>query len=281
VRALAIAIFLSVSCNTAPAETPEPGAFAPSGEVLATVNGHLVTQGMVDAMLDRLPPQVRAQLAATGQMSQVKDQLVMSELLYRAALDGGLHNDETVKTTLALATREALAKAQLDAVIEQRATDEAVTQWYQDHLVQFSRPQVKARHILVKDEDEIRIVAAKLKAGGDFTALAKTHSKDPGSAANGGLLGWFKRGDMVGPFAKAAFETDKGQISDPFKTDFGWHIVQVEDKRGSQPLEEVREQVVEAMSKEIVTKYIEELKTGAQIEEGPASATAGSTGTDP
>jgi peptidyl-prolyl cis-trans isomerase C len=275
VRPFALALILAMSCNQAPAGAPEPGAFSPTGEVLTTVDGHPVTQGMVDAMMTRLPPQVRQQLEESGQLSQVKDQLVMSELLYRAALTANLHNDVEIQTTIALAAREALAQAQLDAIIEKRADDAAVQKWYTDHMVQFARPQVKARHILVKDEAEIREVATKLAAGQTFAAMAKAHSKDPGSADKGGLLGWFKKDDMVKPFSDTAFATEKGQTSAPFQTRFGWHIVQIDDKRDAQPLDEVREQIVDTMSKEIVTAYIDELKAGAQIEDATAAATAG------
>jgi parvulin-like peptidyl-prolyl isomerase len=136
-------------------------------------------------------------------------------------------------------------------------------------------PGQGATHILVKDEAEIREVATKLAAGQTFAAMAKAHSKDPGSADKGGLLGWFKKDDMVKPFSDTAFATEKGQTSAPFQTRFGWHIVQIDDKRDAQPLDEVREQIVDTMSKEIVTAYIDELKAGAQIEDATAAATAG------
>jgi len=275
VRISLLALFLSTSCNTATPEAPAPGTLAATGETLVTVDGHAVTQGMVDAMLKRLPDQIRKQLEQTGQLGQLKDQMVVGELLYQAALTNGLHQTEDIKTALALSARETLAQAQIEAIIEARATDAAVEKWYQDHLVQFSRPQVKASHILVQDEAVIKEAHTKLLAGEDFGALARTYSKDPGSAPKGGSLGWFKKTDMVKKFANVAFTTEKGQASAPFKTRFGWHIVRVDDTRTAQPLDEVRDQIVEAMSKEIASTYIDELKAGAQIEDAATTASAG------
>ena len=91
--------------------------------------------------------------------------------------------------------------------------------------------EVHARHILVEKEDEAKAILADLKKGGDFAAIAKEKSKDPGSKENGGDLGYFAKDQMVPEFAEAAFKLDKGQLSDPVKTQFGWHVLKVEDKR--------------------------------------------------
>src|SRR4030095_1849 len=90
-------------------------------------------------------------------------------------------------------------------------------------------PEVRARHILVETEDEAKAVIAELKKGGDFAELAKTKSKDPGSA-DGGDLGYFTKDQMVPEFSEVAFKLDKGALSDPVKSQFGWHIIKVEDK---------------------------------------------------
>ena len=91
--------------------------------------------------------------------------------------------------------------------------------------------EVHARHILVEKEDEAKAILADLKKGGDFAAIAKEKSKDPGSKENGGDLGYFTKDQMVPEFAEVAFKLDKGQLSDPVKTQFGWHVLKVEDKR--------------------------------------------------
>ena len=102
---------------------------------------------------------------------------------------------------------------------------------YDDAVKQMgSEQEVHARHILVATEDEAKAIEAELKKGADFATLAKEKSKDPG-AAEGGDLGYFTKDQMVPEFAEVAFKLDKGQISDPVKTQFGWHIIKVEDKR--------------------------------------------------
>ena len=103
---------------------------------------------------------------------------------------------------------------------------------YDDAVKQMGNEQeVRARHILVPTEDEAKAILAEIKKGTDFAELAKQKSKDPGAAAEGGDLGYFTKEQMVPEFAEAAFKLDKGQVSEPVKTQFGWHIIKVEDKR--------------------------------------------------
>ena len=215
---------------------------------------------------------MRKQLEMTGQMGQLQEQLVIGELLYREALTRNLHQDPNIQTTIALATRSAMAQSLIEAVVKERTTDEKVKTYYDDHKVQYARPQVNASHILVKDEGLIKEIKTKIDGGEDFSALAKAHSMDPGSKENGGSLGWFKKADMVGPFADAAFAADKGTITDPVQTRFGWHIIKVEDKRDEIPLDEVRDQIEGALGQELAEAYIEEIKTGATIVENKKSA---------
>jgi parvulin-like peptidyl-prolyl isomerase len=157
-------------------------------------------------------------------------------------------------------------------VVKERTTEEKVTGYYNDHKVQYARPQVKASHILVKEEALSNEIKAKLDGGEDFSALAKAHSMDPGSKDSGGSLGWFKKADMVGPFAEAAFAADKGVTTAPVQTRFGWHIIKVDDKREEIPLDEVREQIEGALGQELAEAYIEEIKGGATIVDAKAKA---------
>jgi peptidyl-prolyl cis-trans isomerase C len=146
--------------------------------------------------------------------------------------------------------------------------------------------EVKASHILVKTEDEAKQVAEKLKEGGDFAALAKEHSQDRGGA-NGGDLGYFTRGQMVKPFEDAAFSMEKGKLSDPVKSQFGWHIIKLDDKRNRQPpsFEEVKDQItasliqtklrgsVSDLRKEGTIEFVDpELKKAAEAAEAAAAA---------
>jgi len=263
---------LSMGCANGTAGQTTPGEIPPSGETLVTVNGNAITQGMVDAMLKQMPERMRKQLEMTGQMGQLQEQLVIGELLYREALTRNLHQDPNIQTTIALATRSAMAQSVIETVVKERTTDEKVKTYYDDHKVQYARPQVNASHILVKDEGLINEIKTKLDGGEDFSALAKAHSMDPGSKENGGSLGWFKKADMVGPFAEAAFAADKDTVTGPVQTRFGWHIIKVDDKRDEIPLDEVRDQIESALGQELAEAYIEEIKTGATIVENKKSA---------
>ena len=266
-RSSILMFLFTLGCANGTAGSAVPGEMEATGKTLVTVNGNAITQGMVDTMVQQMPERMRQQMEATGQMAQLQEQLVIGELLYREALKQNLHQDAEVQSTIALATRSALAQALLDKVVKDRTTDEAVKDYYEEHKVQFARPQVNASHILVKEEAKIKEVAEKIKAGGDFAALAAEYSVDPGSKANGGSLGWFKKTDMVGPFAEAAFAADKGSITDPVETRFGWHIIKVDDKRDETPLEEVRDQIEQTMSQSLIPTYIDEVKAGAKIVE--------------
>ena len=273
---LLFALLFSIGCNNGTASQNTPGEIPASGETLVTVNGNAITQGMVDAMLEQMPERMRKQLEMTGQMGQLQEQLVIGELLYREALTRNLHKDPTIQTTIALATRSAMAQSLIETVVKERTTEEKVKTYYDDHKVQYARPQVKASHILVKDEALVKEIKGKLDGGEDFSTLAKAHSMDPGSKDNGGSLGWFKKADMVGPFADAAFASEKGTVTEPVQTRFGWHIIKVEDKRDEIPLDEVREQIEGALGQELAEAYIEEIKKGATIVDNkkPAAAAA-------
>jgi peptidyl-prolyl cis-trans isomerase C len=276
-RSLFLLASLSLGCANGTAGTSTPGEIAATGKTLVTVNGNPITQGMVDAMIEQMPERMRQQLEMTGQMGQLQEQLVIGELLYREALKRNLHKEPAIQTTIALATRSAMAQSLMETVIKERTTDEKVNGYYEDHKVQYARPQVKASHILVKEEALVKEIKTKLDGGDDFSALAKAHSVDPGSKNDGGSLGWFKKADMVGPFAEAAFAADKGVVTAPIQTRFGWHIIKVDDKREEIPLDEVREEIEGAIGQELAQAYIEEIKTGATIVEAktaPAPKTA-------
>ncbi len=266
---------LLAACEPPPA--PVPGQVERTGEVIQVVNGQNVTQGMVDATLAQLPANVRDQVIARGQLDQVKDQVVIGELLYQEAIKQKLHEKAETKQGLALSARNALANALLEDIVKQRSTDEAVKTWYNDHLVQFAKPQVKARHILVADKAEADKLLAEVKGGGDFSKIAAEKSTDKGSAKEGGDLGWFEKGRMVPEFADAAFAAEKGTIVGPIATKYGFHIISIDDKREATPVEEVSDKIKSQLRNDVVEAYIEELKKGATITTPTAAATPGAT----
>ena len=154
----------------------------------------------------------------------------------------------------------------LQAEAKAAVTDAAMRKVYDEAVGQMSKePEVRARHILVETEDEAKAVLAELKKGADFAELAKSRSKDPGSA-EGGDLGYFTKDQMVPEFSEVAFKLDKGALSDPVKSQFGWHVIKVEDRRERQAPEfdKVKDQletyVVRRSQVEMITKLRQEAK---------------------
>ncbi len=256
-------LVLLLACDPPP--PPVPGMIERTGETLSVVNGQNVTQGMVDATVAQLPPGTKDKIIAMGQMDQVKDQVVIGELLYQEALKEKLNEGPEGKMALAMAERDALARQLLEKIVNQRTDDAAIQKYYDEHAVQFKRPQVKARHILVKEKADADAIFAQIKGGADFAKVAAEKSLDSGSAKEGGELGWFEKSRMVAEFADAAFAAQKGEVIGPVQTKFGYHIIEVEDTRDSKPLDEVKDQIKGQLRTEVVQNYIEELKKGATI----------------
>jgi peptidyl-prolyl cis-trans isomerase C len=147
-------------------------------------------------------------------------------------------------------------------------TDEAMHKVYDEAVKQMPpEEEVHARHILVPTEQEANEIEAELKKGADFATLAKEKSKDPG-AADGGDLGYFTKDQMVPEFSEAAFKLDKGQISDPVHTQFGWHIIKVEDKRmkPTPTFDEVHGQIENFVAHKAQAELVENLRKSATIE---------------
>jgi peptidyl-prolyl cis-trans isomerase C len=131
-----------------------------------------------------------------------------------------------------------------------------------------SEQEVRARHILVENEDEAKTVAGRVKGGEDFAKVAGEVSKDPGSKTDGGDLGFFTKDRMVEPFAEAAFKLEPGQISDPVKSQFGWHVIKVEEKRAkpAPTFEETKDQVEAYLGRKAQQDLIMSLRKDAKIE---------------
>ncbi len=266
-----------------------PGKLDTTGEVLSTVNGVNVTQGTLDAILAAMPAATRDQITASGQLSQFKERLVMEEILYQEAVKQKVHERPEVKTQLLLAEREALVSALVQDVVEKRLTDERLKAWYDEHKVQFARTQAHARHILVKEEKEAKAIYEQVKSGGDFAAIAKEKSTDKGSGAEGGDLKWFDiaapdavtagkaRAQMVPEFNAAVFNAPGAGVLAPIQSKFGWHVIEVLEKRDGIPFEDVKEKLKGKVRNEEQQAYIEELKKAATVVAPGAAPAAGAT----
>ena len=235
--------------------------------VLARVDGTEIRQSDLDLAeadigsgLQPSPPEVRREALITY--------LIDIAILAKAAEAQKLAETPGFDRRVAFARQKVLMEAILDQESKAAATEPAMKKLYDESVAQ-NKPvaEVHARHILVESEDKAKEVLAKLKAGGDFAALAKAESKDPG-AADGGDLGYFTQEQMVPEFAEVAFKMEKGALSEPVKTQFGWHIIKVEDKR-NKPLpafDQVKEQIETYLVRKSQAELVGKLREGAKIE---------------
>jgi peptidyl-prolyl cis-trans isomerase C len=198
-------------------------------------------------------------------ISYLADIVVLSQ----AAEQQKLGDNPEVKRAIAFARNKVLMEALLQKTGDAAETDAALHKVYDEAVKQMSnQEEVHARHILVATEDEAKAIEAELKKGADFATLAKEKSKDPSGAANGGDLGYFTKDEMVPEFAEAAFKLDKGQISDPVHTKFGWHIIKIEDKR-IKPVptfDEVKPQLQNYVAHHAQAELVDSLRKTANIE---------------
>jgi peptidyl-prolyl cis-trans isomerase C len=180
------------------------------------------------------------------------------------------------KKRLSQTSDRLLMEALLTREGDKGATEEAMKKFY-DETVKGLKPtvEVKARHILVEKEEEAKAAVERLKKGEDFAKLAGELSKDPGSGKEGGDLGWFEKERMVPEFAEAAFKLDKGGVSEIVKTQFGFHIIKVDDKRdkAAPPYDGVKEQLKKYMTQKAQQDYVLKLREAAKVErvEAPAA----------
>jgi len=189
-------------------------------------------------------------------------------VLSQAAEKQRLGDRPDVKQRLLFDRNRLLMEAMLQDAGKAALSDAELHKVYDEAVKQMpAEEEVRARHILVPTEDEAKAILAQLKKGADFATLAKEKSKDP-SAADGGDLGYFTREQMVPEFAEVAFKLDKGQISDPVKTQFGWHIIKVEDKRvkPTPTFDQVKGQIVVYVEHRAQAALVEKLRGEAAIE---------------
>jgi peptidyl-prolyl cis-trans isomerase C len=236
--------------------------------VVARVNGKELKRSEVEAMHKQLPPQVQ-QMPLETIYPMLVDQMVSQMLITEAAKKDKLDQDPSVKSKVARYQERIVQEAWLQKQVES-ASGEAQLKARYDQFVKENpaKEEVSARHILLENEDEAKAVIKELEKGADFATLAKQRSKDP-AAATGGDLGFFSREEMVPEFADAAFALKKGEFTKaPVKSQFGWHVIKVEDRRTGAPpsFEESREQLADEVAREVINQKVADLKKGAQVE---------------
>jgi len=242
----------------------------PAGDpVVGRVNGIEIRRAEVMEAIESLPEQYR-QMPPAMLFDAVLSRMIDGKLLSAAAEKVKLQDDPEVKRKVAAARDRVLQDSYLTREVEKALTEDKLKAAY-DKEIKANPPaeEVKARHILVDTEAEAKAVIAELAKGGDFAALAK-RSKDTSGANNGGDLGYFGKDQMVPEFSAAAFALKKGETSKaPVKSQFGWHIIRVEDRRMSaaSSFEEKKDELRSAMGQELVGLMLADLRKSAQIEQ--------------
>ena len=235
---------------------------------LAIVNGKPVPKARMDALA--------AQLAKSGRpvsvemQAQLKDEVIAREVFMQEAQKRGLDGSDDFKAQMELA-RQTLLIRELFADYQKAnpVSDADIQAEYDRFVATNGGKEYRARHILVEKEDEAKTIIASLKKGGKFDEIAKKQSKDPGSGANGGDLDWANASSYVPEFSGALVKLKKGQTTDaPVKTQFGYHVIRLEDTRDAQlpKLEEVKPQIAQQLQQQKLAKFQEDLRGKAKIE---------------
>ena len=257
-----MAMAMAVAASPVPVMAQET-----SLEVL-TINGQGFTLNLVGSIINQLPDNVRNQ-PIDVYYDSVIDDIVDTKLTANAAREQGLADNPLLKEIAERAYDRVIAEAWLNDALNSRITDDMINQSYNDLVADTaSRTETRARHILLDNQDDALAAIKRLDGGEDFAALAKELSTGP-SGPNGGELGYFRRGAMVPSFEVASFALEIGAYSqEPVQTQFGWHVIKVEDRRvaDAPPLAEVRDQLRSSISVKIAGSIIADLRAKADIE---------------
>lgn len=242
------------------------GVQAADEKAAALVNGVSIPQARVD---------IRAKAAAQqGQPDSpelrkaIREDLINLEVISQAATKNGLDKQQEIAQQLELARQSVLAGAFVQDYAKSHAIgDDVLKQEYEALKTRVGNKEYKLSHILVDTEEEAKKVAAELKKS-KFGKVAKAHSKDPGSKDNGGDLGWAVPSNFVQPFGEAVLKLSKGQVGAPVQTQYGWHIIKLEDTRELKvpSFEEMKPNLEKRQQKQAIDKLIEELRGKAKIE---------------
>lgn len=274
VSAVAAITLLMAACGKGQqAAAPAPAATdKPATPPVAVVDGTPIARDAFDDYLKGLLRGKPATDVTPEEKNQVLDQMISMQLIATQAAKDGMDKDPAVAARLDLARTQVLADAGVQKILKSIApTDQELHADYDAYVATLDKTEYHARHILVaaKDKDLAVQLIKKLKAGAKFDDLAKANSIDPGSKAMGGDLGWFTLTNMVKPFGDAVKNLKKGEVTpDPVETQYGWHIVKLEDTRDTVPptFEQHKAQSNNAVIQKKFKDYIDGLKKNAKIE---------------
>jgi peptidyl-prolyl cis-trans isomerase C len=266
--ALRFAVIPAAGCLALALAMAQPvWAAEEANPVVARVDGSDIRQSDVALAEEELGAQLQQMDEATRRENVIAF-LVDMKIVAKAAEAKKVGDNEAFKKRLAFTRDRLLMDSLLTEEGKAGADDAALRKVYDEAAKQISAEQeVHARHILVETEDEAKAVVAELKKGADFAELAKKKSKDPG-ASDGGDLGFFTKDQMVPEFSAAAFALEPGKVSDPVKSQFGWHVIKVEEKRNRKApeFEQVKGQLETYAVRKAQAEYVAKLRAAAKIE---------------
>jgi len=255
-----------------------PVAAQDKDPLIATVNGTEIHQSdlaVAEEEAGQLPP-----MSPDAKKDYLVQFMADMILVSKSAEAKKMGDGADFKRKIAFARNKLLMEQLLQSVGKEALTDEATHKVYDDAVKQLGEQQeVHARHILIRAapgddkagkeaEDKIKAVIERLKKGEDFAKVASDVTEDPSGKANGGDLGYFSKEQMVPEFSDTAFKLEKGQISEPVKTQFGWHVIKVEDKRAKAvpKFEEVKPQIESYVTRKAQAELVTKLRAEAKIE---------------
>ena len=236
--------------------------------VIAIVDGSAIKRSDLLNVQRSLPAQFQ-QMPLETLFPLLIDRMIDAKLLALAGRRDNLGNDAEIRSRVASYEERLIQETYLTRKIGAATSDDAVRTRFQKFVTDNpAEAEVSARHILVATEQKAKEIVAELKKGGDFAKLAADNTLDPSGKQSGGDLGFFKKGEMVPEFSEVAFKLREGEIADaPVKSQFGWHVIKVDKiRQQTQNLEEVREQIVNEISQEIVNGEVVKLRQTAKVE---------------
>lgn len=240
---------------------------AADSKVIAKVNGIEITDGDLASARAEVGAEI-ASIPVAARTRVLVEYLVENQLMAEAAEKGELATGSVFEDRIKYYRRRALRDLYFDKHVRGAVTETDAKKLY-DAQVASIKPEIelRARHILVKTEEEARDVVEKVNRGGDFAELAKETSTGP-SKTQGGDLGYFTKGQMVKEFEEAAFALKPGDVSEPVKTQFGWHVIKIEDKRkkGAPPFDSVKDRIMAALVQQKTQQTIKDLRAKAKVE---------------
>ena len=269
-RNLAVAVVVgSFALGAAAQDKAAKAAKAPAAAPKVVVNGVTIPPSRFAVMAKELDAQGHP--ASPDREKAIKEELVNREVLAQAARKRGLDKDPTVEAEMDMARQAVLVRALFENDVKAHPISDAdLEKQYEQFKASMGTNEYKVRHILVDKEDEAKAIIDQLNKGADFSKLAKEKSKDPGSKENGGELDWGPAGRYVKPFADAVTSLKKGEYTKtPVKTDFGYHVIQVEDVRPMKvpTFAEIKELFRQRAQQEEIQQMVMELRQKAKIEE--------------